>query len=344
MKKILIIQQKMIGDVLTSTFLFEAIKKKYPHLQVDYLINAHTYPVVKNNPYIDNIVQLSPEDEKNIFRLLHFAKKNIHGKYDTIIDVYSKIQSNLFTLLSGAKTKVAHYKWYTTRIYNHRVAFISHDKDGTIKDRLRLLEAIFPEPFSANPPRIYLSAEEEQKGREFLTHNGIHPSKKLYMIGVLGSSPGKTYPLPYMAQLIDYVARHTEGEFLFNYIPRQRKEVQQIFQTCSPKTRERIHIDTYAPGLRDFLCVLKHCNAFIGNEGGAVHMAKALNIPTFSIFAPHISKAAWELFPNEKDRAVHPADYKPELFTKKIKKEELYQRFTFDLFEEDLLHFLQSTK
>ncbi len=46
--KILVIQQKMIGDVLTSSILFEALRLKYPNAQLDYLINEHTFPVVQN--------------------------------------------------------------------------------------------------------------------------------------------------------------------------------------------------------------------------------------------------------------------------------------------------------
>ena len=48
--KILVIQQKMIGDVLTSSILFEVLRAKYPNAQLDYLVNSHTLPVIENNP------------------------------------------------------------------------------------------------------------------------------------------------------------------------------------------------------------------------------------------------------------------------------------------------------
>ena len=63
MTKILVIQQKMIGDVLTTSILFELLRKKYPDAQLDYLINSHTYPVVENNPFIDSFVFFTKEEE-----------------------------------------------------------------------------------------------------------------------------------------------------------------------------------------------------------------------------------------------------------------------------------------
>ena len=62
--KILIIQQKMIGDVLTSSILFEALRTQYKEATLHYLINQNTVAVVENNPYIDEFIIVSPKDLK----------------------------------------------------------------------------------------------------------------------------------------------------------------------------------------------------------------------------------------------------------------------------------------
>ncbi|MEM7487036.1 MAG: lipopolysaccharide heptosyltransferase family protein, partial [Bacteroidota bacterium] len=56
MKKFLVIQQKMIGDVLSSTILCEHLKIHYPNSEVHFLINENTQAVVVGNPFIDKIV------------------------------------------------------------------------------------------------------------------------------------------------------------------------------------------------------------------------------------------------------------------------------------------------
>ena len=76
-------------------------------------------------------------------------------------------------------------------------------------------------------------------------------------------------------------------------------------------------------------------------------MAKALNIPTFSIFSPWVPKEGWDLFSDEKNVAVHLKDFKPGWFEGKGKKrireeaKSLYEAFEPLLFEGDLQQFLE---
>jgi heptosyltransferase-2 len=92
--------------------------------------------------------------------------------------------------------------------------------------------------------------------------------------------------------------------------------------------------------------MLYFCDALISNEGGAVNMAKAMNLPTFSIFSPWVSKEAWDTYKSEQDLTVHLKDYKPEKIQGKLKGElknsarELYQLFEPTLFRGKLRAFL----
>ena len=98
--KVLVIQQKMIGDVLTSTILCENIKNNLPKSEVHYLINTHTKAVVENNPYIDKIVLFTPNFRKNKLAFYNFLKGIKKENYDVVIDVYGKIESNLICFFS----------------------------------------------------------------------------------------------------------------------------------------------------------------------------------------------------------------------------------------------------
>ena len=73
--KILVIQQKRIGDVLTSTILSNNLKQKYPNAQVDYMCYANCVDVLKNNPNIDNIIVLEEKVRKNYLSLFQFIFK-----------------------------------------------------------------------------------------------------------------------------------------------------------------------------------------------------------------------------------------------------------------------------
>jgi heptosyltransferase-2 len=71
----------------------------------------------------------------------------------------------------------------------------------------------------------------------------------------------------------------------------------------------------------------------IGNEGGAVNMAKALSIPTFSLFSPSVDKETWQIFENELGNvSIHLKDLKPEIYQQYDEK--YIKENTFKYFDE----------
>ena len=191
----------MIGDVLTSSILFEAIKTKYPDSELHYAINSHTFPVIENNPFIDKFVFVTPEIEKSKRKFLVFLKQINKTKYDVVIDVYSKLSSNLMTLFSGAKTKISKHKWYTSFSYTQTCKYEKTAKSNAglaIENRLQLLESLDISGGKLLKPKIYLTEREKKTAETFLTANQIDLDTSLYMISVLGSGKNKTYPFDFL--------------------------------------------------------------------------------------------------------------------------------------------------
>ncbi|NQY05193.1 MAG: glycosyltransferase family 9 protein [Flavobacteriaceae bacterium] len=348
-KKILVIQQKMIGDVLTSSILCELIKNEFPHHEVHYLINSHTYPVVEGNPFIDKIVFFKDTYRKNKLKFYSFLKTIKREQYDVVIDVYCKLESKLITYYSKAPLRISYNKSSSSYFYNILIDYLSEDKKTVglaIQNRISLLTPIFQERPDPIAPKIYLSDKEKKEATDFLKFIDASRKKKLYMISILGSDLSKTYHFDYMAKLLNHIIDYKNATILFNYIPSQKEDVEKIYNLCTTKTQESILLDVYAPSLRSFLGVLAHCDAIIGNEGGAINMAKALDIPTFAIFSPWIKKEAWGLFEDKNNVTVHLNDFKPDLFENKSRKQirenvaQLYQEFNPELFYDKLIDFL----
>lgn len=343
----------MIGDVLATSILFEAIKQKYPNAEIHYVLNSHAYPAVEGNPFIDQIHFFTPEHEKSKRKLWHFANMLRIEKFDVVIDVYSKLSSNIMTLRSKAKTKISIDKGHNALIYNHTFEnkSISNSNAGlAIENRLQLLKPLDIDSNKIVRPKIYLSESEKVRAKAFLESNGIDLNKQLFMIGVLGSGPDKTYPFKYMAEVIDTVVKaQPESQILFNYIPKQVADAKSIFELCKPETRSHISFDVFGKSLRDFLAITTQCDALIGNEGGAINMAKAINIPTFTFFSPWIKKEAWNIFDDGINHvSVHLKDYDDSHYQnidhpKELKSRitDLYKVFKPSFFEGELKEFLK---
>lgn len=350
--KILLIQQKMVGDVLVSSLLCEHIKEHLPDSEVHYLIEEHTTAVVEQNPFVDRIVLFQKEYKTSRSKFYGFLKSVRKENYDVVIDVYGKLESNLIAYFSKAKIKIAYLKWRSKFLYTHHIPIKSRRPGSTfttVDDRLALLYPIISESLDIQKkPKIHLGQNEMLKAENFLNLQEMSSKKPLIMLGVLGSGESKTYPLKYMAEVVDSIAKETDAALLFNYIPSQEKDARKVYELCNESTRNKISFETFSPDLRRFLALLKCCDCYIGNEGGSTNMAKALDVPTFSIFAPWIDKVGWSTFADDKNISVHVADYFPEKFEKASKKEiksntqKLYELFEPELFQARLLSFLKT--
>jgi ADP-heptose:LPS heptosyltransferase len=351
--KILVIQQKMIGDVLISSIICENLRKEYPEAQIDYLINTFTQPVVENHPSIDNFILFEDKYRKSLVSLFQFLLKIRKQKYDIVIDAYAKIESGLITFFSGAPKRIGYKGKGIQFAYNHKVDYPEKaiSQAGlAIERRVELLKTVIHKNQIEINPKIFLTEEEKKQSLDLFYLNQLYPeTENCIMISVLGSEKSKTYPLGYMAQLVDQVSLHTNATFLLNYTPKQTEDVEEFLNYCSEKVKQRIKKNLIGKDLRSFMGIMNQCKLIIGNDGGAVNIAKALNKPSFTIFSPWIQKESWSIFEDGiNHKAVHLKDYLPDFDTHESKKNvkentgTYYSQFKPEYFLKDLIEFTQS--
>lgn len=340
----------MIGDVLTSTIICDNLKKVYPNAVIHFVANENTLAVIENHIHINKVIVFKNEYRKNKGAFFKFLMNIRKEKYDAVIDAYGKLESNLISLFAKGAEKISYTKKYTAWVYTK--TYPTHDNPDpemtlAIKNRISLLAPFkIPKTELVLAPTIYLTDAEKEQAQLFLQEKGILPGEEIIMISVLGSSAIKTYPAEYMAKVIDTICEFKKYTLLFNYIPSQEKQAKEIYDLCTEHTKKCIRFNVFSNSLRGFLGILSQCKAIIGNEGGAINMGKALNIPTFAIFAPFTGKAGWYI--EDKDhKAVHLKDYKPEVL-ENLKRKEIIENlnvfnkeFHPDVFKEELDLFLK---
>lgn len=341
----------MLGDVLTSTIIADQLKITYPDAHLDYLIVSHADALVANHPAIDGLIKVSNSDFEKMSFIVSLSRKLKQNKYNLLIDAYGKNNSALLSFLSRAKQRIGYKKWFSRFAYTDVVKNspdTSIYKTGVaLGSRMLLTTPLTNQVQWDLKPKIYLTPAEKYEGKEWLLKSGVDLEKPITMVSVLGSSTDKTLPFTSMAKIMDEFVSKTNSQLLFNYIPSQKHDAFEIYEACSPVTQNHIFIDAFAPSIRDFLKVLAHCNSIIGNEGGAINMGKALDIPTFTIFSPWINKSSWNVGEDGKQHiSVHLIDYKPELYKNSSPKQmksqamELYGQFDAALVFEQLERFI----
>ncbi|MGH2667327.1 glycosyltransferase family 9 protein [Flavobacterium sp.] len=340
--KILVIQQKMIGDVLVSAILCDNLRKAYPNATIDYMVYESTVAVLQGNQSISNLILFKEKHRKSKWEFFKFLLDIRKAKYDIVIDSYAKIESFLPVIFSGAKRKISFDKKWRKLIFTDVVEKSQTPKSNLgliIEQRLSLLDPLHLNVPLETFPKLYVTSEEAAFAKKLFESNGLDRTRKTVMLSIIGSSSDKTYPSEYMAQLINYIADRYDVNMLFNYIPNQKELASSIFNLCKPATQAKIHFDVLGKNLREFIAIMNECDLIIGNDGGAINMAKALNKPSFIVFSPWIDKKGWATFEDGTNHvSVHLSEYKPQLFEEKTAKEiftentALYQEFEPELF------------
>lgn len=339
----------MIGDVLTTSIICENLKRNFPKAEVHYLVYRFTLPVIQEHPYIDKLVVFEDEFKKSNLKFFQFLVQISKENYSIVFDAYCKLESVLITLFAKAKFKYGFRKTYTKYVYSKTIAMSNHydSEAGTaIENRLELLKLLEGTTIYNNKPKIYLTAVEIENAKNVFFNRNIDPSNCI-MVSTLGSGQNKSYPLAYLAELLNAVVEKFNFQLILNYNPLQQAEINKLLPLCYENTRNAIldHIDIKS--LRDFMAICSQCKAIIGNEGGAINMGKALDVPSFSIFSPWIIKKGWNSFEvNHKNASVHLSDFQPEIYTEhpkayKEKALQLYQLFKPNLFKDKLISFLE---
>ncbi|MGA0373885.1 MAG: glycosyltransferase family 9 protein [Flavobacteriaceae bacterium] len=353
MVKILIIQHKMIGDVLICSLLCKNIKLWNPDAKIDFVANRHTLDVIRNNPYIDDIIIFEDNFKKDKWGLLKFLSCFRKKRYDYVIDAYGKLESVLICLFTPARYKIGYKKIYSSFVYNQsieRKKTLEDELQLSIKNRLELLEPIMGDFPKNSEVEIHLTPEEIKNSREHL-NSVLGKGNKAIMVSALGSSENKTYPFEYMAQLMDTAHQITQLPFILNYRPNQKTQINQLIDHLQPSTQKAVIKSLTPNSLRDYMATAYHCIAVVGNEGGAINIAKGLKKPTFAIFSPLIDPIGWHTEIPNKSMAVNLQMFFPNKINykdhRKIAKDpakvmELYKMLKPELFKKQWINFFKN--
>lgn len=94
--RILIVNLDAMGNVLVTTSLLPAIKRKYPNSHISWITLKNAYPLLLNNPYLDRIYQWEPENWMILQQI----------KFDLVFSVDKSQRSGAFVAGLQAKEKL----------------------------------------------------------------------------------------------------------------------------------------------------------------------------------------------------------------------------------------------
>jgi len=288
-KKILILKFGALGDVLRTTPLLHALKKKYGEEALIYwMTSPEAVELLDNNPLIDKVLPY------NLENTLRIQQEEFDILYSLEIDSPVTLLANLVT----AKEKFGFYfNNGSTECFNKNAesyletAFLQHKK---LQNRKTYQELIFEASeieYNKEKPIITLSEKDRQFAEKFKKENNISDSDKI--IGIhIGSSGRWQSKFWNNEKLIDLVKKiPSDYKILFFAGPNEIEKQKELTEELA---KERISILNNKPNnsIGEFSALVNICNLVICGDSLATHVASALGKDTIALF---FSTPSWEV-------------------------------------------------
>ena len=155
--KVLIIQTAFIGDVILSTPIIEKIRLANPDAQIDFLLRKGNEPLLKDHPYIHELLIWDKKSGKykDLLRILGIIREK---RYDLVINLQRFTSTGLLTALSKAKQTIGFDKNPLSVFFSHKMPHKIGEDMHEVERNLQLISQITSTEFI--PPKLYPTAQD----------------------------------------------------------------------------------------------------------------------------------------------------------------------------------------
>ena len=287
LKKILIIQNAKLGDMVCTTPMFRAVKEKYPRSKLFVMGNALNRELLKGNPDINGYIVC-----ENNFGFEDF-RRSIRGEKFDFACVTAPGFAALAALylaevpLISAPVIRNGFSPYETKPYKILRNFVitkpHYMGSYAPREYLRLLEpiGIFTED---TKKYLYYSQEAEKTILDFFAKNHIAPEKD-FIVGITPSAGNKIkeWGRNKFAKLADYIFDKYRAEIIIIGGPNDI-EVDEMISFVSKDTK---FINTRGLfSVEELKALISKLNLFISVDTGPIYIAEAFDVPTIDIIGP----------------------------------------------------------
>lgn len=298
-RRILICQQRQIGDVLLATPAMELLHKRFPEAELHVLTERKCLPVLENNPHIARIASLDKTAFPSLRHELQWYKDTARQGYDLLINFQPTLpRLHWIVFFSGAAVRLAGpVPWYLRPLYTHIAEKPGAREPSGAKDREtpRVLYAAEAKAGILAPlgitwrgerPRLYLTRDEEAEAALRLESLGLRPRHVLVTLAPAHKRATRQWPVRHYAEmaaiLSGMAAREgIEPRFLPVWGPGENATVRELIALAGEhKIADRFLVPDTMLSLREMAACIGRAALHIGNCSSPRHVAVAVNTPT----------------------------------------------------------------
>ena len=289
--KFLIVKTSSLGDLIHAFPIVTYLRKKYPHSQIDWVVEKPFADLIKAHPHINTTLCIDSKkwrsalysgETRNEFAAFRQQLQSTH--YNAIFDLQSNIKSSLIMLLAHGEAKVGFgrntvHEWPNLLVTNRKY---DPPKGQNIRDdNLFVVQNYFKDatPYHDEGVSLNISKSQQQQIENILAHPNLQ-NKPRIMVCSGSNWRNKQLPLETLEVMLCRANEHYNGSFLFAWGNQEEKIVAEQLQAKFQKNS--VVIDRLPlPLLQNLMGKLE---LVIAMDSLPLHLAGTTATPTFSVF------------------------------------------------------------
>ena len=288
-KRILVIQTAKIGDLICSTPVFRAVKKRYPHAHLTAMVNPAARGLLEYNPYVNEVIEIERGFYRGLAGKIRLARLLHKGGYDIAISLNPNLPFTIAMFWALIPIRISIIPDFFGITYRLASIFSNHLAKH-IRGRLvaetymEMLKAINID--SKDIAKDVFKSPDADDNVERLLEPRAKSQEPRAKVGIAVTSGNrlKEWGAKNIAALADKLIAEKNSSVVLIGSEKDKDVADEIVKLVLYKDSILDAVGKFS--LQELPALIERLSLFIGVDTGVIYMADALNIPVVDIAGP----------------------------------------------------------
>jgi len=293
---ILLVRLRLIGDVVFTTPIIRALRRRFRDARLTYLVESAAAPVLQYNPHRTSLIVVPrPRGIRRLVDDLAIARDLRRRQFDLVIDLHGGPRAAWLTWASGAPRRIGYAMpgraWVYTEAIQRAADLSSRHSVENQWDLLKPLGIASPDPVD-DPVEMGPDPAAVARVEHRLRALGVSPAHPVIVLHVSAGNPFRRWPESSFVALVAALVRRdpsrrvvlTSGPSDVPAAHRVAGESRRILGAHGAAILDAGDFD-----LAELRALTARAAVYIGGDSGPAHIAATTQTPIVELLGPTLA-------------------------------------------------------
>ncbi|MBU0984090.1 MAG: glycosyltransferase family 9 protein [candidate division Zixibacteria bacterium] len=280
-RRVLFLRPEKIGDMVISLPIFDALRRKCPHISISILGSPVNHSLIKDDPRFDAVFLYTKS--LNDFATVRRMRAE---RFDVVLDMINDDSvTTLFLsqLIGGDATRIGIGKKRFAEFYDFNYVHPDGYGDHIVEDTLGLLLPFGIRPEDVNryaPPHISLDTANRMKA--LAQEIGVTGERRFVGFNLSAGKPNRIWAVEKARQLVRAILDYSPDiDLLLIVTPKDRDRGEAVLKD------QHGSVSMVPPGLSllDVSALIAQMEVLISPDTSLIHIARSFQVPVVGLYS-----------------------------------------------------------